>query len=59
MWAKKNAGGKEQVAKLVDDTYRSVLETTLLIIFCFSFSMLQMHAVTLGLVHINDLVTYY
>jgi len=48
MWAKKNAGGKEQVAKLVDDTYRSVLETTLLIIFCFSFSMLQMHAVTLG-----------
>lgn len=25
MWAKKNAIGKEQVAKLVDDTYRLVL----------------------------------
>lgn len=24
MWAKKNAVGKEQVAKLVDDTYRFV-----------------------------------
>ncbi|XP_027912088.1 E3 SUMO-protein ligase SIZ1 [Vigna unguiculata] len=24
MWAKKNAGGKEQVAKLVDDTYRKM-----------------------------------
>lgn len=46
MWAKKNAGGKEQVAKLVDDTYRSVLATTLLIIFSSSFCMLQMHTVT-------------
>lgn len=47
IWAKKNAGGgKEQVAKLVDDTYRSVLATTLLIIFSSSFCMLQMHAVT-------------
>lgn len=27
LWAKKNAVGKEQVAKLVDDTYRSVLKT--------------------------------
>lgn len=25
MWAKKNAVGKEEVAKLVDDTYRQVI----------------------------------
>jgi len=48
MWAKKNAGGKEQVAKLVDDTYRSVLETKLCIMLFSSFSTLLMHAVTLG-----------
>lgn len=44
LWAKKNAVGKEQVAKLVDDTYRSVLETTLLKIFSLSsFGMLQIN----------------
>lgn len=31
LWIKKNACGKQRVAKLVEDTYRSVLEATLLI----------------------------
>ena len=46
MWAKKNSVGKEQVAKLVDDTYRSVLETAQLTTFSsYSFAMLQINVV--------------
>lgn len=37
MWAKKNATGKDHVAKLVDDTYRSVLKKVLLATFSFGF----------------------
>lgn len=46
MWAKKNAVGKEQVAKLVDDTYRFVFCILyiflhdligVLLMMCFSF----------------------
>lgn len=34
MWAKKYAVGKEEIAKLVDDTYRCLF-------FCFIFTVLD------------------